>query len=74
MTLRGEVGVNVEKSEAKNVKAVVEKLLGEEEIYGKKIAEIYEGFIYNHGTAGEKGAKYILTSLAAKAKQKKDKE
>ncbi len=74
MTLRGEVGVNVEKSEAKNVKAVVEKLLGEEEIYGKKIAEIYEEFIYNHGTAGEKGAKYILTSLAAKAKQKKDKE
>lgn len=74
MLLRKELGEAIGKGEAKNVKAVVEKLLGEEDLYAKKIAEIYDGFIYNHGTAAENGAKYILTSLAARAKQKKDKK
>ena len=74
MSLRKELGEAIGKGEAKNVKAVGEKLLGEEDLYAKKIAEIYDGFIYNHGTAAENGAKYILTSLAARAKQKKDKK
>lgn len=71
ISLRSILGINIDKNETENIKSVVENLIASEGLYEKTITEYYKNFIYNHGRAGEFGAKYILTSLAAKAKQNK---
>lgn len=71
ISLRNIIGVSLDKDKVSDIKSVVDNLLANEEKYEKTIKEVYADFIYNHGKAGECGAKYILTTLAAKAKQTK---
>lgn len=71
ISLRDVIGVSVDKENVPDIKSVVDSLLANEEKYEKTIKEVYADFIYNHGKAGECGAKYILTTLAAKARQTK---
>ena len=70
ISLRNQLGVAIDKEELGNVGQVVERLLSSPQEYSNRIKEIFAGFVFNHGKAGEEGAKYILTSL--KAKQKKN--
>lgn len=68
LALRNEIGVAVEKNELDNVDKVVQDLLNSSEKYKKIIEDKFSNLIFNHGCAGEKGAKYILTSLTNKKK------
>ena len=69
ISLRKELGISLEKEETVNIKAAVKDLIENGESYKQKITDIYDKFLYNHGTAAEAGAKYLLRSLAAKNKK-----
>lgn len=70
--LRDEIGVSMNKEDLDKVGEVVEKLLNSSEYYAETIKERYDYLIYNHNTAAKAGAKYILSSLAAKQKASKE--
>ncbi len=69
--LRTIIGKAINKEDIANLKDVVAELNNNKELYSKQITEFYNNFTYNHNTAGEVGAKYILKSLLQK-KEKKD--
>ncbi|MDE5943715.1 MAG: membrane protein insertase YidC [Clostridia bacterium] len=71
MTLRKELGVDVEKQDLGNICGIVKDLFKNQNKYKTKIRKYYEDFTFNHGTAAEKGAQYILKSLSQKSKNKK---
>ena len=68
ISLRNEIGVAVEKDGIDEVDKVVENLLVSSKEYKEVIENKFENLIFNHGCAAEKGARYILTSLANKKK------
>ena len=68
ISLRNEIGVAVEKDGLDEVDKVVENLLVSSKEYKEVIENKFENLIFNHGCAAEKGARYILTSLANKKK------
>lgn len=68
ISLRNEIGVAVEKDGLDEVDKVVENLLASSKEYKDVIENKFENLIFNHGCAAEKGARYILTSLANKKK------
>lgn len=68
ISLRNEIGVAVEKDGLDEVDNVVENLLVSSKEYKEVIENKFENLIFNHGCAAEKGARYILTSLANKKK------
>ena len=68
ISLRNEIGVAVEKDGLDEVDKVVENLLASAKEYKEVIENKFENLIFNHGCAAEKGARYILTSLANKKK------
>lgn len=68
ISLRNEIGVAVEKDGLDEVDKVVENLLVSSKEYKDVIENKFENLIFNHGCAAEKGARYILTSLANKKK------
>jgi len=68
ISLRNEIGVAVEKDGLDEVDKVVENLLASSKAYKEVIENKFENLIFNHGCAAEKGARYILTSLANKKK------
>lgn len=70
MTLRKEIGVDVEKQDLGNIGDTVKELFENQDKYKTKIREYYENFTFNHGKAAEVGAKYILKSLSQKSKNK----
>ena len=69
ISLRNQLGVSLNKDEMSKVDDTIKDLLSKEDEYKEKITNIYNDFIFNHGKAGEAGARYILKSLASK-KQK----
>lgn len=70
MTLRKELGVDVEKHDLCNICDTVKELFENQNKYKTKIQKYYENFTFNHGNAAENGAKYILKSLSQKSKNK----
>lgn len=66
ISLRDELGVSIDKDKLDTVNDVVDKLVNNPEDYKKIITDKFNGFIFNHGCAGEKGAEYILKSLYKK--------
>ena len=70
--LRDEIGISINKEDLNKVDEVVEKLLNSADYYRDVIKERYDSLIYNHNHAAEVGAKYILSSLAAKQKVAKE--
>ncbi len=70
--LRNIIGVNVDKEDVVKIDETIKNLFKDKKEYKKKIEEYFETFTYNHGTAAEKGAKYILQSLIEKKKNKKE--
>lgn len=71
--LRDEIGKSINKEDLDNVASVVDELIENQEEYAKVIKEKFASFLFNHGKAGEVGAKYILTTLAKKQKENKNK-
>ena len=71
--LRRQAGVALEKSELDGVKEVAEKLLSSADEYREKIDALKLAHLYSYGTAGDVGVKYILTRLAQKQKENKNK-
>ena len=70
--LRDIIGVNIEKEDVVKIDETIKNLFKDKKEFKKKIEEYFETFTYNHGTAAEKGAKYILQSLIEKKKNKKE--
>ncbi len=69
IALREQLGVSVDKENLDQIDSTVASLLASPQEYSNRIKEIFAGFVFNHGKAGEVGAKYILKSLTNK-KQK----
>ncbi len=70
--LRDIIGVNLDKDKLPSeLAATVQRLFDERQRYTEQINACYERFIFNHGTAGRVGAKYILNSLIAKQNKRK---
>ncbi|MBQ8426424.1 MAG: membrane protein insertase YidC [Clostridia bacterium] len=69
INLRSEIGVNVNKEDLDKVKVIVKELFDNRETYKNKINERFESLIFNHGTAAEVGAQYVLKSIIEKRKK-----
>lgn len=69
ISLRSEIGVNVNKEDLVNVHDIVKNLFDNRETYKEKINKRFENFIFNHGTSAEIGAKYVLKSIVEKNKK-----
>ncbi len=67
ISLRDELGRSIDPEDLpSSVAAVVRELLEQSDSYRARIDARFETLLYNHGTAGEAGAKYILQSLTEK--------
>lgn len=69
INLRSEIGVNINKEDLDKVGETVKELFDNGESYKNKINERFESLIFNHGTAAEVGAGYILKSIVQKRKK-----
>ena len=70
--IRRELGVNIDKEQVVNADETVKELFKNAKKYQKKINDYFETFTFNHGTAAEVGAKYVLKSIVEKRKNNKD--
>ncbi len=64
ITARSKVGRQIEKSEVRQIAAVVDELLTHQEEYRERIEDLRQKHFYNLGHSGEVGAQYILRRLA----------
>ncbi|MBO4428987.1 MAG: membrane protein insertase YidC [Clostridia bacterium] len=71
--LRRQAGVALEKSELDGVKEAAEKLLSSADEYREKIDALKREHLYSYGTSGDVGVKYILSRLAKKQMENKNK-
>lgn len=67
LTLRNQVGAQLEMNELDQTEACVRALLGAGEEYRERISEILASTISNLGRSGEIGGEYILSQLRKKA-------
>ena len=72
MYFRNELGIALEKDQVCDIKQTVEYLFANGDKYKEKIDNYFETFTFNHGTAAQKGAQYILKSLVDKKKNKQN--
>lgn len=70
VSLRQELGRAVDPKDLDQTGAIVHELLDRVDDYREKIDARFASFIFNHGTAGAAGAKYILDSLVEKRARK----
>lgn len=70
LELRSKVGVSIEPENIGEIAAAVEKLLHEEQFSKESMADLRTHYIYNVGTSGKVGAKYIIDRLVSLSKQK----
>ncbi len=68
ISLRNQIGETLGKDELCGVADAVRRLLDNTDEYSERIKRIFETHIYNHGRAGDAGAKYILSRLTNKNK------
>jgi YidC/Oxa1 family membrane protein insertase len=69
ITVRDIIGVSIDKEKVCDINEVAKELFENREKYSEKIRKCYETFTYNHGTAAEVGAKYVLKSIVKKRKK-----
>ena len=69
--IRNIVGRDIEKEDISKIGTLVNDLLNSKEFYEKEISDYFENYTFNHGTAAEEGAKYILKSLVKRKKNNK---
>lgn len=71
ISFRDQVGVSLDPEKLEHIDEVVEDMLSNREKYASRIRELREKSVFNPGHAAEIGAKYILSSLLEKSKNKK---
>lgn len=71
ISLRDEIGVSVNKEDLDSTDKIVADLLARRDEYDQAIAGCFDRLLYNHGTAAEEGAKYILRTLAERSAARK---
>ena len=71
-SLRDQIGIRIDPSELGTLLEKVNQLSDETDKYKEKILEIRNRYISNFGHSGEVGCRYILDSLKAMSKAKKD--
>ncbi len=70
ISLRNEIGVSLNPDELDRVRDTVAELIENTPTYRERIDARFATLIYNHGHAGEAGARYILSSLMKKREKK----
>lgn len=70
ISLRDELGRSIDPKDLDQTAAIVRELIEDTPLYREKIDSRFDSLIYNHGHAGEAGAKYILQSLVEKRSKK----
>ncbi len=68
--LRDELGRSVDKQDLDKTAEIVRQLLEQKERYREQIDARFDALFYNHGHAGEEGARYILRSLTEKQEKR----
>lgn len=63
LTLRSEIGIQLEKNETGKAECAVRELLSKASDYTEKIRKIREEYIFNFGKSGEVGGRYIIERL-----------
>ena len=69
MTLRDEIGLQVDPNHLDGLCPAVEELLGSSEKYAEKILKIRQTYIANFGQSGQTGGQYIIDKLTKKDKK-----
>ncbi|MBQ7774443.1 MAG: YidC/Oxa1 family membrane protein insertase [Lachnospiraceae bacterium] len=69
--LRDKVGISLELSETAEIVETVDKLFTESRFSKESLAQMRDHYIYNVGSSGTVGAKYIIQRLLEKSGQKK---
>lgn len=72
LTLRSEIGVQLEPDAADQAGRVLAEMLDHAEDYERKIAQLTDEYLYNMGKSGEIGGAYILQSLQKKIQSRKN--
>ena len=68
--LRDEIGCSLNLDELDNINVTIEDMLQKSEEYYEKIGAFVNEYVYNHGMSAEVGAKYIVTQLQKKIKER----
>ena len=71
ISFRDQVGVSLDPDKLECIDDVVRDMLSDKEKYASRIRELREKSIFNIGHAAETGAKYILSSLLEKSRNRK---
>lgn len=69
--VRDNLGKAIELSELDNLVSVVDEMLATTDSYRAKIEAFEAANLYNHGASAEAGAKYIISAIQRKIKEKK---
>lgn len=69
ITLRGEIGLQIEPDKLGGLRNAVEELLASSEKYAAKIAQIRQTYIGNFGSSAKVGGQYIIDKLNRKDKE-----
>lgn len=70
--IRDEIGKVVKVSELDTIDAVIRDMISRSAEYHDKIAEVTERCVYNIGTGGEVGGKYIIEAVQNQIKRRKE--
>lgn len=69
--LREEIGCSLNLDELSQIGDKVQMLLEHKADYYEKIGSFVQEYVYNHGTSAEVGAKYMITAIQRKIKERK---
>ncbi len=72
--LRDKIGMNLDTGDLSRTRETVDHLLAHSDEYRKTIGDMYDRFVYNHGSSAEEGARYIISSLQEKIAGRKKEE
>lgn len=71
ISLREEIGCSLNLDELDKIGDTVDSMINSSESYHAKIGEFVNEYVYNLGHSSEVGAKYIISQLQKKAKERK---
>lgn len=71
LSVRDKIGVSLEPSEVSGIAAVIENMLSGRLLPAEKVAEVVEEYVYNLGTSGQVGGKYIIDALRSRKREHK---
>lgn len=70
--LREEIGCSLNLDELDQIDRKVQELLEHKQDYYERIGSFVQEYVYNHGTSAEVGARYIISEIQKKIKERKE--